>query len=347
MPSNAAELAEKVYNTYFVVRGDNEWARSHPEETHRTFLRSDRRTASGTSLDICPMDGYFAEQISPDWAETARWQVFDRTTGEEIFTWHADEGAGIVHIRNAVPYHEYTLNFMAKVIWHPVQIYNYLTNHWTCEKQRMYDPAFPNTAKYIKTFMEKWCDGHPETNVVRFTTFLYQFTLIFNERGQEKYVDWFGYTLAASPAMLDRFEREYGYKLTSEDIVDGGCYNNPFRIPAQKFRDFMDLVCRVTAEKVRELVDIVHAKGKEAMMFLGDDWIGAEPYGRYFKDLDLDAVVGSVGGGVTVRMLSESRTCGIGKAGFCHIFFRIPFLRGMRKTPWRNWTGIGSRRAGR
>ena len=61
LPANVAELADKVYNTYFIVRGDNEWARSHPEETHRTFLRSDRRTASGTSLDICPMDGFFSD----------------------------------------------------------------------------------------------------------------------------------------------------------------------------------------------------------------------------------------------------------------------------------------------
>lgn len=347
LPSNAAELAEKVYNTYFVVRGDNEWARKHPEETHRTFLRSDRCIALDTNLDICPMDGFFAEQISPDWEQTARWQVFDRTTGKEVFTWRADESAGVIHIQNTVPYHEYTLNFMAKVIWHPVQIYNYLTNHWTCEKQRMYDPTFPNTAEYIRKFMEQWCDRHPETNVVRFTTFLYQFTLIFNERGQEKYVDWFGYTLAASPAMLDRFEREYGYKLTSEDIVDGGCYNNPFRVPTQKFRDFMELVCRVTVEKVRELVDIVHAKGKEAMMFLGDDWIGAEPYGKYFKDLNLDAVVGSVGGGVTVRMLSEIPHVRYREGRFLPYFFPDTFFEGNEENAVaelnRNW--VTARRA--
>ena len=51
-------------------------------------------------------------------------------------------------------------------------------------------------------------------------------------------------------------------------------------------------------------MDICHSYGKEAMMFLGDDWIGSEPYGEHFKNMHLDAVVGSVGGGVTVRMLS-------------------------------------------
>ena len=32
--------------------------------------------------------------------------------------------------------------------------------------------------------------------------------------------------------------------------------------------------------------------GKEAMMFLGDHWIGTEPYGKYFASIGLDAVVG-------------------------------------------------------
>ncbi len=347
LPSNAAELAEKVYNTYFIVRGDNDWARKHPEETHRTFLVTDRVTATDTKLDICPTDGFLADQIKADWDNVSYWQVFNRTTGEEVTTWKADEKAGVVHIENITPYHEYTVNFMAKVTWHPVQIYNYLTNNWTCEKQLMYDPAFPHTAEYIKKFMAEWCDKHPETNVVRFTTFLYQFTLIFNEKGKEKYVDWFGYTLGASPAMLARFEKEYGYKLTSEDIVDGGCYNNPFRVPTKKFLDFMDLICRVVTEKVRELVDITHEKGKEAMMFLGDDWIGAEPYGKYFKDLNLDAVVGSVGGGVTVRMLAEIPHVKYHEGRFLPYFFPDTFFEGNEQAALdelnRNW--VTARRA--
>lgn len=55
----------------------------------------------------------------------------------------------------------------------------------------------------------------------------------------------------------------------------------------------------------RNLIDIVHSYGKEAMMFLGDHWIGTEPYGKYFAEIGLDAVVGSVGSGVTLRMISD------------------------------------------
>ncbi len=347
LPKNASELAEKVYNTYFIVRGDNEWGRKHPEETHRTFLMSDRVIATGTTLEINPMNGFFKDQIQADWAEFTRWQVFDRTTGEEVLTFEKDEEKGVVIIKNTKEYHEYTVNFMAKVVWHPVQIYNYLTNNWTCEKQLMYDPAYPNTAKYIKEFMAKWCDEHPETNVVRFTTFLYQFTLIFNEQGKEKYVDWFGYTLGASPANLDKFEKEYGYKLTSEDIVQNGMYCNPFVVPNKKTRDFMEFICKFVTETVKELVEITHAKGKEAMMFLGDDWIGAEPYGEHFKELGLDAVVGSVGGGVTVRMLSEIPHVKYHEGRFLPYFFPDTFFEGNEKNAVdelnRNW--VTARRA--
>lgn len=339
LPKNAAELADKVYNTYFVVRGDNDWGRAHPEETHRTFLLSERVTATDTTVTLDPMTGYFADQIAPDWDEIGRFEVYDRTTDEKVA--FARKGDTVV-VENAVPYHEYTLSFMAKILWHPVQIYNYLTNNWTCEKQLMYDPSYPNTKEYIKEYCDRWCKAHPETNVVRFTTFLYQFTLIFNEQGKEKYVDWFGYTLAASPALLNDFAEEYGYELTAEDIVQGGRYNNPFVVPNRKFLDYIDFVGRRVSATVKELVDIVHANGKEAMMFLGDDWIGAEPYGKYFGDIGLDAVVGSVGGGVTVRMLSEIPHVKYHEGRFLPYFFPDTFFEGNEDNAVaelnRNWT---------
>lgn len=346
LPKNVSELADKVYNTYFVVRGDNAWAEAHEGEVHRTFLMGERTIATGETLTLDPMVGYFADQVTPDWENLKYWQVIDRTTGKEV-EFSADPENGTVTVVNPEFMHEYTVDFMARVIWHPVQIYNYLTNGWTCPRQRMYDPAYPETAGYIKRFAREWCAAHPETNVVRFTTFLYQFTLIFNEKGKEKYVDWFGYSLAASPAMLEKFREEYGYELKAEDIIDGGAYNNPFRTPTKKFLDFLDLVCRFVSKTVRELVDIVHESGKEAMMFLGDDWIGAEPYGKYFKDMNLDAVVGSVGGGVTVRMLSEIPYVKYREGRFLPYFFPDTFFDGNEENAVaelnRNW--VTARRA--
>ena len=340
-PSNVGELAEKVYHTYFVVRGDNDWADAHPEEAHRAFLMSERVTAGEDSAVIEVMRGYFAEQIRPDWDHLELWEVYDRTAEQKTEEWTADPDKGTVTVRETLPMHEYTVNFLARIVWHPVQIYNYLTNHWTCARQKMYDPAFPETAAYVRLHMEAWCAAHPEVNMVRFTTFLYQFTLLFNEKGREKYVDWFGYGLASSPAMLKAFEQEYGYALCSEDFVRVGTYNTPFCPPTARFRDWMEFVQRRVSATVRPLVDIVHRYGKEAMMFLGDDWIGAEPYGPFFQELDLDAVVGSVGGGTTVRMLAEIPHVRCREGRLLPYFFPDTFFEGneegARAELDRNW----------
>ena len=53
----------------------------------------------------------------------------------------------------------------------------------------------------------------------------------------------------------------------------------------------MNFQMREVAKLVKKLVDITHEAGKEAMMFLGDHWIATEPFGPYFKDLGIDAVV--------------------------------------------------------
>lgn len=325
LPKNAKELADKVYNTYFIVRGDNEWGRKHPEEAQRIFLESKRVTATEETLTITVSDGFLLDEIDPDLTNLDRWQVFDRTTNTEVkdFTVNGHN----VTIKT-IPYHEYSVDFLARITWHPVQIYNYLTNNWTCEKQLSYDPAYPNTKEYIKRYLQQWLDEHPETNVVRFTTFLYQFNLVFNNKGLEKMVDWFGYAETASIPLLEGFEKETGIRLTAEDFISNGTYNSPFKNPEEKWVKYMDYIQRFVTQTVKELVDIVHKNGREAMMFLGDDWIGAEPYGPYFKDMGLDSVVGSVGGGVTVRMLGEISHVKTHEGRFLPYFFPDTFFEG-------------------
>ena len=327
LPANASQFG-KVYNTYFVVRGDNEWARKHPEEAQRIFLLSNRNLATEKTLEIEIMKGFLKDEFDPDYTYLNLWQVYDRTTGEEVKSWNANQKKGTVEIENCKLFHEYTVTFLARVTWHPVQIYNYITNEWTCEKQLTYDPAFPETKKYVIEHMKKWCEENPETSVVRFTTFLYQFTLIFNNLGKEKQVEWFGYAQTANPMLISDFEKESGIKLVAEDFVDSGYYNNCFRLPTEKFKKYMDFVERFVSKTIKELVDICHSYGKEAMMFLGDDWIGSEPYGEHFKDMGLDAVVGSVGGGVTVRMLSEIPYVKYHEGRFLPYFFPDTFFEG-------------------
>ncbi len=348
LPKNAKELG-KVYNTYFIVRGDNDWGRKHPEEAQRIFLLSERVLATGNSVVIPFMTGFLKDEFDPDYTNMSRWQVYDRTTGKPVpaSDWTADEKKHVVTVNHTQKMHEYTVSFMARITWHPVQVYNYITNNWTCEKQLTYDPAYPNTKEYVKRHMREWCEQNPDTSVVRFTTFLYQFALIFNEQGKEKYVDWFGYAQTANPVLIDEFAKETGIALTAEDFIDEGYYNNPFRTPTDKMKKYTEFVQKFVSKTVRGLVDICHEYGKEAMMFLGDDWIGSEPYGKYFKDMDLDAVVGSVGGGVTVRMLSEIPHVKYTEGRFLPYFFPDTFFEGNEKNAVaelnRNW--VTARRA--
>ncbi len=344
LPKNPKEIADLVYKAYFVVRGDNRWAEKHPEEAHRIFLESKRVTSTGESLTIDVTLGYLGDQIEPDVENVSYWQVFDRTTNEEVKDFTL-EGTKVTF--ETTPYHQYSVDFMAKVLWHPTQIYNYLTNNWTCEKEKVYDPSYPNTREYIKQYLINWCENNPDINVVRFTTFLYQFTLVFNEHGKEKNVDWFGYALTASPRLIEAFEQESGIHLTAEDFVDNGRYNTPFKNPTEKFAKYIDFIQRFVVKVMRELVDICHKYNKQAMMFLGDDWIGSEPYGKYFKDMNLDSVVGSVGGGVTVRMLAEIPHVKVHEGRFLPYFFPDTFFEGNEENAIKelnkNW--MSSRRA--
>lgn len=347
LPKNALEIADKVYNTYFVVRGDNAWADVHKDELQSVLLMTDYVLATEETLVVDILKGYSHDQLGVNEENPKKyWQVFDRTTGEEIFTWEY-VGNGQVCISDTIPYHEYTVNFFAKNLWDSTQMYNYITNNWDIEKHKVMEPRFEATFEHIKENMQKWCAENQNVNVVRYTTFLYHFFLVFNEMNKEKHVDWFGYPMTASPRAFDAFEEEYGYTLKSEDIVAQGTYQNNFVNPTKRFRDYMEFTEKYVTKTVRELVDIVHAEGKEAMMFLGDSWIGTEPYGDYFKDMNLDAVVGSVGGGVTVRMLSEIPHVKYREGRFLPYFFPDTFFEGNEENAIaelnRNW--VTARRA--
>ena len=212
----------------------------------------------------------------------------------------------MVTIKAALPFHEYTVSFLVFAVWDPTQMYNHITNNWGDKPHEIpFDVRQEASGRFAKEYLVQWLKENPRTDVVRFTTFFYHFTLVFNSQAKEKFVDWFGYGATVSVKALEEFEQEYGYRLTPEDIVDNGYYNCTFRIPSKRYLDYMDFIQRFVAKKAGELVELVHQAGREAMMFLGDNWIGTEPYGKYFPEIGLDAVVGSVGGGATLRLISD------------------------------------------
>ena len=269
----------------------------------------------------------------------------DRTTGEPVSTadWHYEDGEVFI---NAKKYHEYTVSFLAYIIWDPVHMYNAVTNGWTdFEKQITFDVRQPKTRKYSMKRLRKFLEEHPKVDVIRFTTFFHQFTLIFDELARQKYVDWYGYSASVSPYILEQFEKEVGYKFRPEYIIDQGYMNNTYRVPTDKYFDFIDFQRREVAKLAKEMVDIVHEYDREAMMFLGDHWIGMEPYMEEFKSIGLDAVVGSVGNGQTLRLISDIEGVKYTEGRLLPYFFPDTFYKG--GSPLReakiNW--ITARRA--
>lgn len=326
-------LDAKIYTTYFVARGHNEFAKDHMDECQQLYLMSKHNTAVDTTLKIAFMDGYYEEQVVPDYIhEPAKWwEVIDRTTGEVVETseWTVDCKNHQVIIHPAKRFHDYTVSFLVYAIWDPTQMYNHITNNWGDKPHDIpFDVRQTESGHFAKEYLKQWLIDNPDTDVVRFTTFFYHFTLVFNSQAKEKFVDWFGYGATVSVKALEAFEAEYGYALRPEDIVDNGYYNSTFRVPSKHYLDYMDFIQRFVAKKAKELVDIVHDAGREAMMFLGDNWIGTEPYGKYFGEIGLDAVVGSVGGGATLRLISDIPHVKYTEGRFLPYFFPDTFYEG-------------------
>lgn len=326
-------LDAKIYTTYFVSRGHNDFAKENMEECQQLYLMSKYNLATKESLEISFMEGYFAQQIVPDYDHDPKkwWEVIDRTTEKvvDIENWHVDKENNKVIIENITPFHEYTVSFLVYAIWDPTQMYNHITNNWGDKEHDIpFDVRKPQSSKYVVDYIEKWLEENKDTDVVRFTTFFYHFTLVFNDKGKEKFVDWFGYSASISTEALEAFEKEKGYRLRPEDIIDEGYYNSPFRVPSKEYLDFMDFQQQFVSKKAKELVDKVHEAGKEAIMFLGDNWIGTEPYGEYFENIGLDGVVGSVGDGATLRMISEIPGIKYTEGRFLPYFFPDVFREG-------------------
>lgn len=344
------ELDSKIYRKYFVARGHNDFIKNHPEEMQQLYLMSKFHTAKTDSLTIKIMEGYYEEQLKPDFIHDPKkwWEVIDRTTGEIISPekWSVNEEEKTVTIEETIPFHEYTVSFLAYMTWDPTHMYNHITNDWGDEPYDIpFDVRQPNSQAYMKDYLKEWLKENPETDVVRFTTFFYHFTLVFNDLGKEKFVDWFGYGTSVSVAALEAFEKEKGYALRPEDLVDQGYYNTAFRVPSDAFLDYIDFIQQFVTQQAKELVDIVHEAGKEAMMFLGDNWIGTEPYGKYFKDIGMDAVVGSVGDGVTSRMISDIPHIKYSEGRFLPYFFPDTFHKDNNPVIEANERWLGTRRA--
>ncbi len=346
-PQELKNADAKIYSTYYTTRKDNAWAKANPDEVQQCYIMTGFYTAPGDTVTIPLMKGISPELMKVNDHDdiTRWWEVMDRSTGQPVppEQWSYADGSVTVQ---AVPFHEYTVSFLAYLIWDPVHMYNATTNGWTnFEHQITFDVRQPKTHKYSMERLRKFIAEHPYVNVIRYTTFFHQFTLIFDELKREKFVDWYGYSASVSPYILNQFEQEVGYKFRPEYIIDQGYYNNQYRVPSKEYRDFQAFQRREVAKLAKEMVDITHECGCEAMMFLGDHWIGTEPFMPEFKTIGLDAVVGSVGNGSTLRLISDIEGVKYTEGRFLPYFFPDTFHEGGDpvKEAKENW--VTARRA--
>jgi len=306
LPDNVKDFGCDVYKAYFIVREDHEYAKTHPELLQNYALVTDRYTAFEDNLEINLLKDIFKEsiQVNEDRKEKY-WQVIDRTTGLIHDDWEY-LGNNIVKINKAIKYHEYTVSFFGRNTWDPVQIYNYHSNNWKDVPIDLdLDPIYPVALNHMLERMESWCKAHPEITVVRFTTFFYNFFIIYKNGVTQTYWDWHTYAATASPEMFDYLKKTYNFDITLEDIVTGGTYGSKFEIPSEKTRQYMDYIQKLCCGWAKQFVGIVHKYGKKAMMFDGDHRIGVEPYNPYFSTIGLDAVVGAPHSGPYIRLLTD------------------------------------------
>lgn len=332
-PEELKNVDAKVYSTYYTTRKDNAWAKANPDEVQQMYIMTSFHTAVENELSIHLMDHLYKDMLKVNDVDDIKrwWEVIDRTTGEVVSTdeWSYDSENGNVVITNAKAFHEYTVSFLAYIVWDPVHMYNAVVNDWKdVEKQITFDVRQPKTKEYSMKRLRKYIEDNQHIDVIRYTTFFHQFTLIFDELAREKYVDWYGYSASVSPYILKQFEEEVGYKFRPEYIIDQGYMNNTYRVPSKEFSDYQAFQRREVAKLAKEMVDITHECGKEAMMFLGDHWIGMEPFMDEFKSIGLDAVVGSVGNGSTLRLISDIDGVKYTEGRFLPYFFPDTFYEG-------------------
>ena len=330
-PEALRSTGAKVYATYYTTRKDNDWARQNPDEVQQCYIMTGFTTAEGPQLRIPLMQGVSPELMQVNTRDDIHrwWEVMDRTEGTVVDTAQWSYADGAVTIHGAKPYHEYTVSFLCYLIWDPVHMYNAIVNGWKdFEHQITFDVRQPKTHAFSLKRLRAFLESHPYVNVVRYTTFFHQFTLVFDELKRQKYVDWYGYSASVSPYILEQFEKEVGYPFRPEYIVDQGYYNNQYRVPSREYLDFQAFQRREVAALAREFVDITHEYGREAMMFLGDHWIGTEPYMPEFAGIGLDAVVGSVGNGSTLRLISDIPGVKYTEGRFLPYFFPDTFHEG-------------------
>lgn len=304
----------RIYSTICIIRGHNEWAKHNMDKLQGTFLMTAPLAAVKDTLTIPLMADFFEEQFVVNDTEDSRkyWQVYDRTTNTEVdrSCWSYEPESRSVQLKGIVPWHKYTVSFLAYRIWEEISMYNHITNHWDKEHLMPIDPIYPETQEYLLAWMKNWCDTHPTTSVVRFTSMFYNFVWIWgsSEKNRNLFTDWASYDFTVSPLALDLFAEKYGYRMTAEDFINKGELHVTHMPCGQRKKDWMAFINDFVISFGRRLINMVHDYGKEAYVFYDDSWVGVEPYGERFEEFGFDGIIKAVFSAYEARLASGVKT---------------------------------------
>ena len=313
--SDGTELSDEItnsgygiYSTICIIRDHNEWAKEHPQYLQQSFLMTQPVIAVEGSLSVHLMKDFFEEQFKVNGSADSLkyWEVYDRTSEEKLSAekWSYDEKTGDVTIHDVTPFHSYTVSFLAYRIWEEISMYNHVTNNWDKEHLMPVDPRSSEAQDYMYGWLKNWCETHPHTTVVRFTSMFYNFVWIWgsSERNRNLFSDWGSYDFTVSPQALDEFEKQYGYALCAEDFINQGKLHVTHMPAGKKQRDYMDFTNQFVIAFGKKLVELVHEYGKKAYVFYDDSWVGVEPYGERFTQFGFDGLIKCVFSGYEARL---------------------------------------------
>lgn len=297
-----------IYSTICIIRDHNEWAKKNLDKLQQTFLCTPAKVAESDSVTIHLMESFFDQQFTVNDKEAAMkyWEVYDRTTNDKVDSakWSYDKAAGTVTVKGITPFHKYTVSFLAYRIWEEISMYNHTTNNWTKEHLMQIDPRYPETQEYMLDWMKNWCETHPDTTVVRFTSMFYNFVWIWgsDERNRQMFSDWGSYDFTVSDIALDEFAKKYGYSMTAEDFINKGQLHVTHMPGTKRKADWMAFINDFVISFGKKLIDMVHEYGKKAYVFYDDSWVGVEPYNGRFQEFGFDGLIKCVFSGYEARL---------------------------------------------
>ena len=318
--SDGTQLSEQIlasdydiYSTLCLIRADNEWAKANMDKLQQCFLMSYPVVAESDTVTIDLLRGYNKDQFLVNCNDDPKefWQVFNRTTGEEVplSDWTLDPEKGTVTVKNTFKWHRYTVNFLVYRIWEEISAYNHVTNDWGDREHLMpIEPMYPETQARILEILEQWLIDHPQTKVVRFTSLFYNFFWLWSDDPKQRFIvnDWGSYEFSVNAYAIREFEKVKGYRLTSEDFVNKGLYNNSYLPPAKKYRDWMEFINNFVVDFGKKCVELVHKHGKKAYVFYNDHWVGMEPTLERWKEFNFDGIIDGIFNGFEARKVAET-----------------------------------------